>query len=172
MLKTKQFLACLKEMIGGCGFYSGDPIKRFESITDSAGRRLNGVPLVASLRAAQKVAFDIVAVKKTCPRGMRSGPSRDAFIDLSRDETPFNASARTHGVLGRNLTNHRGRCGSAQPLPRRALRPVISILHQRHLSQERCQAPRRTSPQASVTDKGHPNSHLSCEGRAETQGHC
>ena len=40
---------------------------------------------MVSLRAAQKVAFDITAVRKERVRGPNSGPTRDAFIDMTRN---------------------------------------------------------------------------------------
>ena len=40
---------------------------------------------MASLRAAQKVAFDLTAVRRERVRGKNSGPARDAFIDMTRN---------------------------------------------------------------------------------------
>lgn len=77
-------------MLGKSTVHVGDIIAPAGSITASDGRRFFGSPLVASLRATQKVEFDITAVKKNFfllnkARADDTAPGRDAFIDLSHN---------------------------------------------------------------------------------------
>ena len=60
-----QLLYTLKTILGQFTFFAGDIVVFAEYIRDAAGRQFNGEPLVAALRAAQKIAFDVSAVKKT-----------------------------------------------------------------------------------------------------------
>ena len=72
-------------MLGDFSLHTGDIVTLADTVRDAAGRPFSAEPLTASLRAAQKVAFDVSAVKKSMARGQRAGPTRDAFIDLSRN---------------------------------------------------------------------------------------
>lgn len=79
-------LLVLKTMLGD--FHAGEIIALTNGTIDAVGRHFRGEPLVASLRVVQKIAFDICVAKKTRERGMRTGPGRDAFIDLTRSTQP------------------------------------------------------------------------------------
>lgn len=82
-MRTQQPPVALKTFLGEPGLYAGDIITYAGNIKNASGRRFNDEPLVASQRAAQKIALDPSAVKKTRERGMRTGAGRDAFIYLS-----------------------------------------------------------------------------------------
>lgn len=79
-----QVVADLERILGQFSEYSGGIIALAETGSAPNGRGFFGSPLVASLCAVQKVAFDITSMKQHNAPGDDSTPTRDAFNDMLR----------------------------------------------------------------------------------------